>query len=275
MGDRDDGAGVLRQVLLQPLHALGVEVVGRLVEQQQVGRLEQQLAQRDPAALTTGEQGDVGVRRRAAQRVHRQLELGVDVPRVGVVELLLELAHLVHQLVGVVGRHLLGDLVEPLQLRLRLGDRLLDVAEHGLRVVERRLLREHADGVAGHQPGLAVARPVLAGHDPQQARLTGAVRADHADLGAGQEAQRDVVEDDLVAVRLARLLQRVDELSHGARTSLTSRQQGFDPMIPGAARITQSTPRQIHSARRRNIAPMGRKVRPNAEIGSDSRSSRT
>ena len=173
------------------------------------GCSQQQLAQRHPAALTTGELGDVGVRRRAAQRVHRQLELGVDVPRVGVVELLLELAHLLHQLVGVVGRHLLGDLVEPLQLRLGLGDRLLDVAEDGLRVVERRLLGEHADGVAGHQPGLAVARrcrcPAMI---LQQARLTGAVGTDHTDLGAGQEAERHVVEHDLVAVRLARLFQR-------------------------------------------------------------------
>src|SRR6185312_2711854 len=82
VGDGDDGAGVLGQVLLQPLHALRVQVVGRLVEQQQVGRLEQQLAQRDPAALTTGELGDVGVRRRAAQRVHGELELRVDVPGV-------------------------------------------------------------------------------------------------------------------------------------------------------------------------------------------------
>ena len=130
------------------------------------GCLQQQLAQRDPAALTAGELGDVGVRRRAAQRVHGQLELGVDVPGVGVVELLLELAHLLHQLVGVVGRHLLGDLVEPRQLGLGLGDRLLDVAEHGLGLVERRLLGQHADGVAGHQPGLAVARLVQPGHDP-------------------------------------------------------------------------------------------------------------
>ncbi|MEV5446913.1 ATP-binding cassette domain-containing protein, partial [Streptomyces sp. NPDC052644] len=30
--------------------------------------------------------------------------------------------------------------------------------EHGLGVVERGLLGEHPDGVAGHQPGLAVAR---------------------------------------------------------------------------------------------------------------------
>ena len=63
VGDGEDGAGVLGEVLLQPLHALGVEVVGGLVEQQQVRLLQQQLAQRDAAALTTGEDRDVGVRR--------------------------------------------------------------------------------------------------------------------------------------------------------------------------------------------------------------------
>ena len=39
VGDGEDRARVLGQVLLQPLHALGVEMVGRLVEQQQVGLL--------------------------------------------------------------------------------------------------------------------------------------------------------------------------------------------------------------------------------------------
>ena len=94
MSDGDDGAGVLLEVLLEPQHALGVEVVGRLVEQEQVGRLEQQLAQRDAAILTAGEHRHVGVRRRAAQRVHGLLELGVEVPGLTVVELVLELAHL-------------------------------------------------------------------------------------------------------------------------------------------------------------------------------------
>ena len=37
---------------------------------------------------------------------------------------------------------------------------------------------------------------------------------DDADLRAGQERQRDVVEDHLVAVRLAHLVHGVDELSH-------------------------------------------------------------
>ena len=55
MGDGQDRALVRGQVLLEPLHALGVEVVGRLVEQQQVRLGQQQLAQRHPAPLTAGE----------------------------------------------------------------------------------------------------------------------------------------------------------------------------------------------------------------------------
>ncbi len=47
----DDGALVFLEEALEPRHRLGVEVVGRLVEQQQIGRLEQQPAQRDAAAL--------------------------------------------------------------------------------------------------------------------------------------------------------------------------------------------------------------------------------
>ena len=118
MGDGDDGAVVGREVLLEPQHRLGVEVVGGLVEQQQVGLLQQQLAQRDAAALTTGEDGDVGVRRRAAQGVHGLLELGVEVPRVGGVDGLLQLAHLGHQRVevGVRVGHLGGDLVVAVEL---------------------------------------------------------------------------------------------------------------------------------------------------------------
>ena len=39
VGDGDDGAFVLLQVALQPLDALGIEVVGGLVEEQDVGLL--------------------------------------------------------------------------------------------------------------------------------------------------------------------------------------------------------------------------------------------
>ena len=115
--------------------------------------------------------------------------------------------------VGVVGRHQLGDLVEAVELALDLGDALLDVAEHVLGLVELRLLQEDADGVAGRQERVAVGRLVQPGHDLEHGGLAGAVGTDHADLRARVEGQRHVIEDDLVAVRLARLAHRVDELS--------------------------------------------------------------
>ena len=70
VGDDQDGARIVAQVAFQPGHAFGVEMVGRLVEQQQVGLVEQQLAQRHAALLAAGELGDLGVVGRAAQRVH-------------------------------------------------------------------------------------------------------------------------------------------------------------------------------------------------------------
>lgn len=149
MGHGHDGALVLGEVLLQPVHRLGVEVVGGLVEEQQVGLLEEELAERDAALLTAGEVGDGPVAGRAAQGVHGLLELGVEVPGVRVVQLLLQLAHLFEQRVGVVGRHLLGDLVEPVELALDLGDAVLHVLQDRLRLVQRRLLEQDADGVAG------------------------------------------------------------------------------------------------------------------------------
>ena len=73
------GAGVALQRLLEPRHRLGVEVVGGLVEQQQVGLRQQQPAQRHAAALATGERGDVGVAGREPQGVHGDLDLAVEV----------------------------------------------------------------------------------------------------------------------------------------------------------------------------------------------------
>ncbi len=212
--DGDDRARVLLQMLLEPLHALGVQVVRRLVEQQQVRLGQQQPAQRHPALLAAGKHADLGVRRWAAQGVHRLLKLALQVPRVPVVKLLLQLAHLIEQVVGVVRRHLLGDLVVPVEQRLGLRDAFLDVPEHRLRLIELRLLLEDPDRESRHEPCLAVGRLLDARHHPQQRRLAGAVRSQDADLGSREERERDVIQDDFVAVRLAYSLHLIDELGH-------------------------------------------------------------
>ena len=66
MGDRDDAALVVVQKAFEPGDRLGVEMVGRLVEQEQVGRREQQATECDATLLATGEVRDGCIARRQA-----------------------------------------------------------------------------------------------------------------------------------------------------------------------------------------------------------------
>ena len=202
MGDHQHRAGIFLEVVFQPLDALGVEVVGRLVEQQDRRLLDQQPGQRDAALLTARKVLDRPVGRRAAQRLHRDFELVVERPAVDRVDLALELAHLLHQRVeiGVVLgiAHLGRDGVEAVDHVGDFAGAVLDVLEHILARVELRLLRQIADGDVLARPGLALEVLVDAGHDLHQRRLAGAVRADDADLGAVIELQVDVVEHRLL-----------------------------------------------------------------------------
>ena len=76
---RDDRPGKAREKLFEPLHALGVEMIGRFVEQQHVGFREQQAAQRDAALLAARERLDLRIPGRKAQRVGSDFELLLDV----------------------------------------------------------------------------------------------------------------------------------------------------------------------------------------------------
>ena len=109
----------------------------------------------------------------------------------------------------------------------------------------------------GCQERVAVVGLVQAGHDPQDARLTGPVGTDDADLRARKEVQRDVVKDDLVAVRLADLPHRVDEFGHAVDVPFS---------IPGsisgiiAIRVVGPHPRRGRKSRVRRYAVSGSPV---------------
>src|SRR5438477_3848995 len=64
VGDGDDGAWIFLEMALEPRDGFRVEVVGGLVEEEQVGLAEEDLAERDAPALASRERGHFGLARR-------------------------------------------------------------------------------------------------------------------------------------------------------------------------------------------------------------------
>src|SRR5205823_13432837 len=62
VADEQDGPAILHQQRLEELEGLDVEVVGRLVHDQDVGRAGEQLRQQEPAPLAAGEVLDQAAR---------------------------------------------------------------------------------------------------------------------------------------------------------------------------------------------------------------------
>ena len=210
MGNDQDRAGIFAQMAFEPVHRLGVEMVGGLVQQQQVRLVQQQLAQRDAALLAAREMGHLGVVGRTDQGVHGLIDLGIEIPQALRLDLVLQLGHLVRGLVRIVH----GELVVAVEDRLLRGDPLHHVLAHGLGGIELRLLGQVADAGAFGHPGFAVELGVDARHDPQQRALAGAVETEHADLGVGVEGQIDVLQYLPVArIGLGETLHVIDELA--------------------------------------------------------------
>ncbi len=157
--DRDDGGWIGLEVLLEPRDRLGIEMVGGLVQQQHVGRRQQQAAQRDAAFLATRKLVDDGFPGRQAQRVGGDLELALEFPAAdrvdGVLQFGLFLEELVHLLVVHRLGELVADLVEARDLRERAAQTFHHDAAHVLVRIELGFLRQIADLDAGLRARLA------------------------------------------------------------------------------------------------------------------------
>jgi len=216
VGDRDDRALILLEVVLQPGHGLGVQVVGRFVEEQDVGFLEEEPAQGHPALLAAGEHLHRHVRSRAAQGIHGHVEARLDVPRIQVVDPFLQLALAGHEPVHLVVVHGLGELHADLVVLLDQVHGVLKSLLHdlpdGLVRVELRLLFEEAQGVPGREHRLALILLVQSRHDAKQGALARAIQSQHADLGPIEVGQGDVLDDLPVLAGLADPHHGVDDL---------------------------------------------------------------
>ena len=146
------------QTRFEPLHRLDVEMVGRLIEEEQIGLPHQCARQQDASLPTAGERahGDIAGDLESGER---HLHLLIGVPRVS------------------------GDRAESFGHNL----------ERPALVGKEGVLREPADA----QPGLVPDRPFLRRHvaadNLEECGLTCAVPPDHADTFAGFDPEAGVI----------------------------------------------------------------------------------
>ncbi len=173
VGDGDDGALVVTQEPLEPRHALGVEVVGRFVEEEQIGSAEQESAQCDPASLPSAERGDIGVLGGKPQGVHGDLDGALEIPRSRRLDAAFEVCLPVTE--GLVVGVRVGPPGEYLVVLGEQSGDLPDAVEHVaadiLGRVELRFLLEQPHGEPRSEAGLPGIAVVHTTHDPQQRRL--------------------------------------------------------------------------------------------------------
>ena len=177
-----DGARAVGEVAQQPAHprdALGIEAVGRLVEDQHARVAEQRLGDPEPLAHAerVGAHALLGGRLREPDVLHQL----VDAPALDAEHLRGQRQRLAAAAAGVLG----GGVQQHADLAAGVGQAAVAGVQHrrgaGVRV------REPAD-------------------HPQRGRLAGAVGAEEAGHGAGLAVERDVIDRQLAAVALGEML---------------------------------------------------------------------
>ena len=202
MADDEDAGRIAREIIDQPERALEIEVIGRLVEQQQLGLGEQHGGQRHahaPAArefrerplLRRGVEAEAGKDRAGARRRGMGFyvdEAGVDLGdlvRIGLDRLALEQSGAL----DIGGEH--------------------EIDERG-RAARRLLLDASELQPRGQRDGSAL-RGDLAADEPEQGRLAGAIAADEAGARPRRQEHAGLVEQDARAEPIGEIVDREHE----------------------------------------------------------------
>ena len=196
---------ILLQMGFQPLDGFGIQVVGGLVQQEDIGLTQQQAAEGHPAPFTARKGCDRCIRRRALEGIHRPFQFGIDFPSAHMLDLFRELTLPFDERVHAVIVHRLHescrDLVVLGQQVHHLLNPFLNHFQHGFGRIHLRFLLQVADTVARRPDHLSLVGFLNPGDDFQERGFTRAVQTDDADLGPVEERQIDILEDNLVVVR--------------------------------------------------------------------------
>ena len=189
--DEDEAERCAAQKFLEPRDRRDVEVIGRLVEQQHVGRAHQRLSQQYAALHAAGLRGEVGVGGQF-QTLQHLADTAIQIPAVLCLDLSLHGAER--------GQVALGDgVMVAREQSAELAESLRDDVEHAAARVLRYFLRELGHAHAALRAHLAIVGLDLAGEQAQQRRFAFAVAADDADALARLDRQIDVFEQKRAA----------------------------------------------------------------------------
>ena len=206
VGGHEDGARIAPEELLEPDDRLEVEVVGGLVEEQCVGRHEEDAGQGHAHLPAARERAHVAVHGLGGEPQAGQDLAGPGLEAVSpqLVEAGLDVAEPLDQLVHLVDPPGIGEgVLERVQLGGHRGDGT--GAVHGLGHGApsghlAHVLREVTHGDAAVDGDLSLVGRLLPGHEPEEGGLAGAVRADETDLLPRVDHGGCLDEEDLVAV---------------------------------------------------------------------------
>ena len=193
VGNQQQGAGVALEPVLEPEDRIEIQVVGRFIQQQQVGRAHQRLGEVETHAPATGEAAD-----RQRHLLVGKAQSGEQLARAGVGAVAVDVVQFgvqTRQCVAIVC--LLGG------GKLALNAPQLDVAiehiVHGQAIEGIDLLAHVRDAPVRRQLAIAAVGHQLATQQREEGGFASAIGADQAGLLAGVQGQLGAVQQSLRA----------------------------------------------------------------------------
>jgi len=228
VADQDQRLAEINQVALQPFRRFDVQVVRRLVQQQQVRFLEQQLGQQQPVLLAAAELFHVlAIRlRREVQSGQHALDLMIEVVGVAVVQFVLQVVETFAQAAAF-------DFVLGLSQR---GGQTFRVAGQGNQVAKRvvrfvpdrmpgrelRLLFQVSDPRRPGQFDRPRVRLLASRQDPEDRRLARPIRPDQRDPLPRAHVERDPIQDRIGPITLVQIADRQQHSNSSSRVAIVA-----------------------------------------------------
>ena len=210
MADDDDGMGIARQIGFQPQRAFQIQIVGRFVQQQQIGLAEQHPRQGDPhpppARKVARRSRLIGGRK--AQTVQDRGRPRLGRPGVDIDQPRLDLG----DAMGIGGAVAFGHQRRAFLIGIQ--HRIQNRA-----VIARRLLRHATNAGAGRQADLPPIQRQFAPDQPKQRGLAGAIGPDKTNLVTGGNGGRGTLEQRTALNGIGYVINAQHGLRHGPSTA--------------------------------------------------------